>query len=113
MSDLEENKEASSLITLQLDIGEREFQSLDEMQEWMNQERSFFAWMETGSKNDGNAAHAWNATNQWFNFVQQYIQQSRQHQNNEAQLQNIEKNFKNQIVKQLKLIQMKLIYQSF
>ena len=97
MSDLEENKEASSLITLQLDIGEREFQSLDEMQEWMNQERSFFAWMETGSKNDGNAAHAWNATNQWFNFVQQYIQQSRQHQNNEAQLQNIEKNFKNQI----------------
>ena len=32
MSDLEENKEASSLITLQLDIGEREFQSLDEMQ---------------------------------------------------------------------------------
>jgi len=57
MSDLEENKETSSLVTIQLDVGEREFQSLDEMQEWMNQERSFFAWMETGSKNDGDAAH--------------------------------------------------------
>jgi hypothetical protein len=57
----------------------------------MSQERSFFAWMETGSKNDGNAAHVWNATNQWLNFIQQYIQQSRQHQNNESQLQKIGK----------------------
>ena len=97
MNDSEENKEASTLITLQLDTGEREFQSIEEIQEWMNQERSFFAWLETGSKKDGNAAHAWNATNQWLNFVKQYIQQSRQHQNNPSQLQNIGRNLQSQI----------------
>lgn len=97
MVDSEENKEASTLITLQLDTGEREFKSIEEIQEWMNEERSFFAWMEAGSKNDGNAGHAWNATNQWLNFVNQFIQQYRQHQNNDSQLQNIKSNFHNQI----------------
>lgn len=97
MVDSEDNREASTLITLQLDTGEREFQSIEEIQEWMNQERSFFAWLVTGSKNDGNAAHAWNATNQWLNFITQYIQQSRQYQNNPSQLRNIERGLKNQI----------------
>lgn len=97
MADSEENKKASTLITLQLDTGEREFQSIEEIQEWMNEERSFFAWMETGSKNDGNAAHAWNVTNQWLNLVNQFIQQYRQHQSNESQLQNIERTLHNQI----------------
>lgn len=97
MTEPEGNKEVSTLVTLQLDIGEREFRSLDELQEWLNNERSFFAWMDTGSKNDGSAAHAWNITNQWLNFINQYIQQSRQHQNNEAQLQNITRNLHNQL----------------
>lgn len=97
MADSEEKKEASTLITLKLDTGEQEFQTIEEIQEWMNEERSFFAWMETGSKNDGNAAHAWNVTNQWLNFVNHFIQQYRQHQSNEAQLKKIERDLLNQI----------------
>jgi len=101
MADTEENKEASTLITLQLDTGEREFQSIEEIQEWMNEERAFFAWMETGGKNDGSAAHAWNVTNQWLNYINQYIQQYRQHQSNAQQLQKIERNLQNQIQQHL------------
>ena len=97
MADSEENKEAPTLITLQLDTGEREFQSIEEIQEWMNEERSFFGWMKTGSKNDGNAAHAWKVTNQWLDFINQYIQQYRQYQSNVQQLQNIKSNLHNQI----------------
>jgi hypothetical protein len=91
MTDLKTNKDASTLITLQLDTGEREFQTIEEIQEWINAEQSFFSWMKTGSQNDGNAAHAWNVTNQWLSFVNEFIQRYYQHQNNEAQLQSIKR----------------------
>ncbi len=43
MSESEEKQEAKSFITLELDTGPREFQSLEELKEWADQERSFFA----------------------------------------------------------------------
>lgn len=97
MAEPEETQKAKSLITLELDTGEREFQSLEELKEWSDQERTFFAWMEAGAKNDGNAAHAWNVTNQWLGFIDQFIQQYRQHQNNEQQLQNLARKLQQQL----------------
>ncbi|MBL3557129.1 MULTISPECIES: DUF6161 domain-containing protein [Marinobacter] len=101
MSGSEEKHEAKSFITLELDTGPREFQSLEELKEWADQERSFFAWMEAGAKKDSNSAHAWNVTNQWLGFIDQFIQQFRQNQNNEQQRQNVSRNFQKQLSQHL------------
>lgn len=101
MAESEEEQDAKSFITLELDTGPREFQSLEQLKEWADQERSFFAWMEAGAKNDNNAAHAWNATNQWLGFIDQFIHQYRQNQNNEQQQQNVSRNFQKQLSQHL------------
>ena len=97
MNEPEINKETSTFITLLLDSGEREFASIEEIQDWVNVERSFFTWMEEGGKKDGNAAHAWNVTNQWLNYINQFLQQYRQHQTNNTQLNKIKTNLHSQI----------------
>lgn len=102
MPNSEKTKVTSSFLTLQLDIGAQEFYSIEELQEWLNQERSFFAWMEAGAKNDSNAGHAWNATSQWLSIVNQYIQQYPKYRQNEPQLQNITKSLHAQLGQHLK-----------
>lgn len=97
MSDTEENKEVSSFVSLELDIGVKEFLSIEELQEWVNHETSFFAWMEAAVKKDGNSAHAWNVTKVWLNFINQYIRQYAQLSNNPMQLERQTANLHNQI----------------
>ncbi len=65
----------NTLITLELDTGPRDFTNIEELQKWVSEERSFFSWLEAGSKKDGNASQIWANTHSWLRSVEQFIVQ--------------------------------------
>lgn len=92
MTESEEQQGPASFITLHLDTGDREFLSINELEEWLNNERSFFSWMESGPRIESGCSPAWNTISPWLSQVNKYIGQYQQHKNNEAQIQNITNN---------------------
>ncbi len=101
MSEDIEKDSSESFITLQLDTGAREFFNIEELQEWASNERNFFEWLANGSKQDGNAQHAWQHTDEWLNNIDNFIQQYRQHQDNDEHVQKIANNLHNQILQKI------------
>lgn len=99
MTEKEEEKEkpTQSFISLEFDTGIQEFKTIEELEKWISEERAFFGWLEAGASKDGNAAQSWNATNQWLSRLTKFINQARQHANNEGQLENIRQQITNEI----------------
>lgn len=47
MTNKNDDTSANSLIALELDTGLREFWDIDELSKWLEEEKSFFSWLQT------------------------------------------------------------------
>ena len=101
MSESKEESTPKSFLTLTLDTGDREFQSLEELENWVNDERTFFGWMEGGARaGEPGTNLCWNVTEQWMIVIQNFIQQYRQHEGNK----NYQINFINDVKSKISLL---------
>jgi len=87
---------ADEIITLNLDIGEVEFETIEELEDWKSKEHGFFNWLTKLRNIDGNASQAHNSINNFHTVINKFIQKYRQHQNNPQQQLNVKKQFENQ-----------------
>ncbi|MFH6952929.1 DUF6161 domain-containing protein [Pseudoalteromonas sp. XMcav1-K] len=85
-----------ALITLDFSGTEVEFLTLDEVREFWQQEKAEWAWLEQASRQDGNLGQIWSPFNGLFGQLEQFVQQSQHHQNNESHLINLANTLKNQ-----------------
>ena len=97
MSDEETTTASDSFLVLQLDTGTREFRDVDEFEKWIEKEKSFFAWLESANKLDGNSVHAYKHLNRFWSQLQSFVNECRQHASNPSQIESLKQNLINQI----------------
>lgn len=89
-------EQRTEFLILPLDVEERVFDSVDELQAWAQEEQSKISWLQAVSRNDGSLQQVWNHFNQWISAINQAAQSYKQHNGNEQQQQNILRQLINQ-----------------